>query len=667
VGLPERISARTSRALGRGRSSDLLSWDQFQEFFAFGSPGAPFVQTTMGALDREKVAASAVGAYKGSGPVFSLVMARMRVFSQVRFMWTEFTGSVPGDLFSSPELSVLNSPWPNGTTSDLLARMEMHDSLAGNAYVRRTRPDQLNVLRPDLVTIILGSQEEPGDPALAADTEVAGYFYTPAGGRPRIFLPDEVAHFAPIPDPWFHFLGQSWITPVLRELQGDMAAAEHKWMFFENSATVNLAIKFDAALAIEKVKAFKELMEEEHRGIRNAFRTLYLGGGADPVPVGSSFREMDYAVIQGRAESRLASAAGVHPTIAGFMEGLQGSSLNEGNFAAARRLFGETTLTHLWGNAASSLQSIVRAPGPGASLWYDSRVPFMRQDAGDVASIKQQEATTITALIRDGFTPESAVQAVAANDWGQLQHSGYISVQLWQPGTESPAHPEPGAESPSVPAGSPPPALEAAPAGKTPAAANGKPPASANGKPAPAGRAVNGYPAGEQAKRPGMISLDLPPGVIDPVPGGVTDHHVTIVFLGSDVDDDAFALACDRAAEAAGGSPGPLAGTVGGGIAVFPPSDSSGGMMPVFAPVVLPGGEALRSALGDLSASEHPDWVPHVTMAYAAPGEPLPPPVPARPVSFTHLSVHRGDDVARFPLGAPVANDAPGAMAAVPA
>jgi hypothetical protein len=76
--------------------------------------------------------------------------------------------------------------------------------------------------------------------------------------------------------------------------------------------------------------------------------------------------------------------------------------------------------------------------------------------------------------------------------------------------------------------------------------------------------------------------------------------------------------------------------------------------MPVFAPVAVPGAAGLRSALGDLSASEHPDWVPHVTLAYAGPGEPLPPPPPAAPVTFTHLSVHRGSDAARFPLGARV-------------
>lgn len=147
--------------------------------------------------------------------------------------------------------------------------------------------------------------------------------------------------------------------------------------------------------------------------------------------------------------------------------------------------------------------------------------------------------------------------------------------------------------------------------------------------------------------RSGMISLDLPSGTIPPVPGGVDDHHITVVYLGPDVDDDAFAEACDRAQKAAAAVPGPLKGSVGG-IGSFPPGSDG---MPVWAGVDLPGADSIRQSLADLSASEHKDWKSHVTLAYVKPGEPLPAPVPQTPVTITHLSVHRGKDVVRFPLG----------------
>jgi 2'-5' RNA ligase len=162
-----------------------------------------------------------------------------------------------------------------------------------------------------------------------------------------------------------------------------------------------------------------------------------------------------------------------------------------------------------------------------------------------------------------------------------------------------------------------------------------------------AARAVSGY---ELSPRSGMISLDLPEDLIEPLPGGVSDSHVTVVYLGRDVGDESFDAACERARSAAAAAPGPLVGMLAG-VGTFPPSGSSDGRVPVFIPARIPGADGLRAALADLSASEHHQWSPHVTLAYLEPGDPLPGPHPPVPVAFTHLSVHRGDDIERFPLG----------------
>jgi 2'-5' RNA ligase len=168
---------------------------------------------------------------------------------------------------------------------------------------------------------------------------------------------------------------------------------------------------------------------------------------------------------------------------------------------------------------------------------------------------------------------------------------------------------------------------------------------------------ATGYPAGTIKPRSGMISLDLPEGTIKPVPGGTDDHHITVVYLGPDVDDKAFAAACKRAKAAAASASGPLTGTVAG-VGSFPAAVSDDGKIPAFAPASVPGAKAIRLALEDLSASEHKQWKPHVTLAYADKDGPLPDPVPSTPVRFTHLSVHRGKQVARFPLGGGTAEHA---------
>lgn len=437
------------------RSDPTLGVQDWVNLFSLDGPAGPLMPTTWGRISDEELTQSLADGYRSNGPVFALTMARLQVFSQARFQWTRFTSGTPLDLFGSPELSILENPWPGGTTADLLARMEVHNSAAGNAFVRRikrgagtNREDRLQCLRPEWVTIVLGSQEDADHPADAGDVELIGYAYKPGGRIDKMIAlePWEVAHYAPIPDPMNNFVGMSWITPVLGEVLSDDASEVHKRRFFQNAATPNLAIKFDASKTVDEVKAFKALLENEHRGTWNAYKTMYLGGGADPVAIGSNFQQLDFATTQGKGESRLASAAGVPPSWVGFSEGLQGSALNAGNFTAARRRFADGTLHHLWANAASSLQVLLTTPRGGATqapaqLWYDTRaIPFLREDSKEHAETQAQEAGTIRTLIEAGFEPASAVAAVSQSDYSLLKHTGLVSVQLQKPG-ENPGTP----------------------------------------------------------------------------------------------------------------------------------------------------------------------------------------------------------------------------------
>lgn len=426
------------RLLGREEARDNpLSWDAYQEFFGFGGLQYPMLQTTMGNLDEEQIAATANAAYQANGIVFALVLARLQVFSQARFQWTRFREGHPTELFGSPELAILEKPWRGGTTGDLLARMEVDASLAGNAFIRRTTPTRLNRLRPDRVIIVMGSNEDADHPADAGDVEVLGYVYEPPNGRLVLLEPFQVAHYAPIPDPANNFLGQSWITAAMADVRADDSLTVHKRAFMSNAATPNLAIKFDPGVTVEQVTKFKALLDEEHRGAWNAYKTLYLGGGAQPIPIGKDFKEIELAATQGKGEARLAAAAGVPPSWVGFSEGLQGSALNAGNFTAARRRFGDGTMRHLWANACASLDPIIRKPrdDEGVSLWYATGgVSFLAEDASDAADIQYRKSQTIRNYLDSGFTPESAVVAVDADDRKLLVHTGLYSVQLQKPG-----------------------------------------------------------------------------------------------------------------------------------------------------------------------------------------------------------------------------------------
>jgi 8-oxo-dGTP diphosphatase len=168
--------------------------------------------------------------------------------------------------------------------------------------------------------------------------------------------------------------------------------------------------------------------------------------------------------------------------------------------------------------------------------------------------------------------------------------------------------------------------------------------------------AARGYDLNE---RSAMISLDVPPDVSAKIahPGGVTDHHVTIAYLGPDVGDDAYEEACRRAAKAASGLDGPVRAVLRGAD-TFPPSESSGGKRPAYVPVMLSqAGHGLRRELEDLSASQFP-FVPHVCLAYLDKDEPVPARITGIQVIFPELSVHRGTDVKRFPFGRSLSREA---------
>jgi GNAT superfamily N-acetyltransferase/2'-5' RNA ligase len=149
--------------------------------------------------------------------------------------------------------------------------------------------------------------------------------------------------------------------------------------------------------------------------------------------------------------------------------------------------------------------------------------------------------------------------------------------------------------------------------------------------------------------RTAMIYLELPEGSVHHVKDGVDDHHITVVYLGKNVSDEAFEEACRRA-QAAAGQVQPMSGFLRG-VETFEPSEGSRQKTPAFVPAYVPGIGRLRAMLEDLNGSEHRLYRPHVTLAYLEHGDDLPEPHPRVDVRFSHLHVKRGDQVVSFPLG----------------
>jgi phage portal protein BeeE len=379
-------------------------------------------------------------AYGASGVVYACLAARMSIFSQARFQWQQLRNGKPSTLFGTAGLSILEEPWVGGTTQDFLAAALLDADLCGNSYwVRDTetgagRPELIR-LRPDWVRLILEPRSVNGG---HVGYRRIGFAYWEGGKEsgvdPVAFLPADVLHFMPRPDPLARYRGISWLQTVVGEIQADKLMAKHKQKFFSNAATPNLSVSLDKEVRRDQFEKFVEVMQLSHAGVDNAYKTLYLGGGADVRVIGADFKQMDFSTVQGHGETRISAAAGIPPILVGLSEGLKSSTFS--NYGQARRHFADLTMFTLWQNMAGSASRVVPPPPnpSGVRLWFDTRdIPFLREDKIHAADIQNKQAATINALIMSGFIPESAVAAVSAEDWSLLEHTGLISVQLLPP------------------------------------------------------------------------------------------------------------------------------------------------------------------------------------------------------------------------------------------
>lgn len=381
-------------------------------------------------------------AYKGNAIVAACELTRMALVSEARPRWRNRDR---GNLYGTADLGVLERPWPGGTFRQLASRMVLNADMAGTAFVARRaeRPDRLMLLRPDWVEMVLGSDMDPGEAGFAMDADLLGVMYYPGGkgsGREAVpLLADEVAVWAPQPDPLAAYRGVSWMTAAGREIDADVAASTHKLAFFENGATPQLIISFGPEVKKADFQDWVRKFEMRHTGAGNAYKTLAVGAGAEVTAIGKDLQQLDFKATQGAGETRIAAASGVHPVVAALSEGMAGSSLNAGNFRAACRLVADRTLRPLWGGLFAALETIVPAPDGRSELWYaEKEISFLQEDRKDAAEIQASKAQTIATLVREGFTADSAIAAVEGEDMGLLVHSGLLSVQLQPPGAAKP-------------------------------------------------------------------------------------------------------------------------------------------------------------------------------------------------------------------------------------
>lgn len=421
--------------------SGTFSFDQYLAWVTSGSTRFPM--TTYGITDTPtptNFAEFVSGAYAANGIVFAAAVARASLFAEARFKYRRYTD---GGLFGGPGLRRLERFPGERSSVAFLTRMFGYADFGANAWIVDS-PEGLRLLRPDWVQPVVGSMHEPVEREQdIPDGDLIGIVYHPGGyqrgRRGIVYLPDEFRHWKTADDPLSGWGGgMSWLSPVVREVMGDNTINLHKLMFFQNGATPNAVVTFGDALDPTGYDAWVDAFEKKKVGVRNAYKTVYLPSGTTLTPIGKDFQQIDLKAVQGAGETRIAVAAGIPAVVLGISEGLAGSSLNEGNYTAARRRFADLTMRPLWRSVCGALAPFAPPPDDGSELWYDDRdIPFLQEDMKDAADIAQTQAIAVRNLVDAGFSADAAVVAVSTGNLSALvgKHSGLFSVQLQPPGS----------------------------------------------------------------------------------------------------------------------------------------------------------------------------------------------------------------------------------------
>lgn len=429
----DRLLGRTSQRSAPVVIGNFNDWASFMTQFSFGGSGYA-VDGTVDSLD------SMIGnVHRKWGPVAGAVVARGSLMSQVVPVWqNDIRGQAAyGNLFGTRDLTLFEQP--TGVTREhLFSQVEIHVAYAGNAYLYAPPAGGLELLQPDRVRMVFASTVDTSDPnVLAATSDLLGYRYYKNGlhAEPEGIAIEHVAHFAPEPSATNPFLGESWVTGIVREAIVANKANAHLESFFDNGATPRTIVTPSKELTAAQVGAFQEMFEQRNTGAENAYKTWWIGGGSDINVVGTNLNDLDMRHVTGGLETAVSVRSRVPASVLGTREGMAGSSLNAGNYSATRRLWADGWFSPYAGAFCSELATLIPNP-TGARLTFDpDRVLFLQEDRRDAAEIVSLKAAALRQLVDAGFDPDSAVDAVRTENLAALEHSGLTSVQLLPPGT----------------------------------------------------------------------------------------------------------------------------------------------------------------------------------------------------------------------------------------
>lgn len=172
---------------------------------------------------------------------------------------------------------------------------QSHKKLSGDAFwlIQRDRtgtPTDIYTLEPDKIELKLGDFTKSG----SALIEAYEYKVVVDGKTKKIvYKPQDIIHFKN-PNPTNPFRGYGAVEAAAETIDLDVLTNALSRQLFENGAITNFMLTTDKSITDEQLKRIKAEFRAAHGGVRNAFKTIVMGGGLTPKELRMSNKDMEF-------------------------------------------------------------------------------------------------------------------------------------------------------------------------------------------------------------------------------------------------------------------------------------------------------------------------------------------------------------------------------------
>lgn len=233
-------------------------------------------------------------------------------------------------------LDLIAYPNPFEPASDVLDDLYSFLQIAGNSYLEAVmmggKPQELYVLRPDRMKIILGPKGRPQTYVYRVGSQEVRYQVPPRGQMPIMHL--KTMH--PLND----IYGLSPIEPAAKSIDTHNAAGAYNASLLQNMGRPSGALiikgEDDNQLTQDQFDRLKAQIEQQ-TGPSNAGKPLLLEGGMEWQPFAFTAQDMEFVNGKNSAARDIALSLGVPPQILGIPGDNTYSNLKEANVAFYRQ------------------------------------------------------------------------------------------------------------------------------------------------------------------------------------------------------------------------------------------------------------------------------------------------------------------------------------------